>query len=116
MVKWAESFQHSGTLVADDIPTKFRKPTLETHIYPRSGCSIIISTEEMCLVLSKSGLELFWCCLVVALVCYLLPEVEEGLISTENYAGRVAQNQEFGIVDKYIINSSGWGEFSLENS
>lgn len=34
----------------------------------------------------------------------------KGLIWVDNYARRVAQNQEFGI---YIRNSSGWGEKGL---
>ncbi|KAJ0973376.1 hypothetical protein J5N97_021335 [Dioscorea zingiberensis] len=36
--------------------------------------------------------------------------MKKGAISTENYAKRLEQNQEFGIVDKYIRSSSGWGE------
>ncbi|XP_038989208.1 serine/arginine-rich splicing factor 4-like isoform X2 [Phoenix dactylifera] len=33
---------------------------------------------------------------------------KKGPISTENYARRLEQNREFGIVDKYIRSSSGW--------
>lgn len=36
--------------------------------------------------------------------------LKRGPISTENYAKRLEQNKEFGIVDKYIRSSSGWGE------
>ncbi|KAH0451002.1 hypothetical protein IEQ34_021694 [Dendrobium chrysotoxum] len=36
--------------------------------------------------------------------------LKRGPISTENYAKRLEQNREFGIVDKYIRSSSGWGE------
>ncbi|XP_073099561.1 uncharacterized protein [Elaeis guineensis] len=35
---------------------------------------------------------------------------KKGPISTENYVRRLEQNREFGIVDKYIRSSSGWGE------
>lgn len=38
--------------------------------------------------------------------------LKKGPISTGNYSRRLAQNQEFGIVDKYIRGSSGWGEIS----
>lgn len=41
--------------------------------------------------------------------------LRKGPISTENYARRIAQNQEFGVVDKYIRSSSGWGELGHEN-
>ncbi|KAK8938924.1 hypothetical protein KSP39_PZI011480 [Platanthera zijinensis] len=36
--------------------------------------------------------------------------LKKGPISTENYAKRLEQNKEFGIADKYIRGSSGWGE------
>lgn len=36
--------------------------------------------------------------------------LKKGPISTENYARRLEQNKEFGIVDRYIRSSSGWGE------
>ncbi|GAB4833281.1 hypothetical protein Ancab_031527 [Ancistrocladus abbreviatus] len=36
--------------------------------------------------------------------------LKKGPVSTENYARRLAQNREFGITDKYIRSSSGWGE------
>lgn len=35
---------------------------------------------------------------------------KKGHISTENYTRRLAQNKEFGIVDKFVRSSSGWGE------
>lgn len=128
-VKWEVGFQHPRTLMADDIPTEVQKPTLETHITPRSGCSTIISIEEMCMVLSKSGLELpegheiklttddfFGAARLWPWYIIYYRRLKKGPISIENYARRVAQNQEFGIVDKYIRSSSGWGEFSPENS
>lgn len=128
-VKWEEGFQHPRTLIADDIPTEVQKPTLETLITPRSGCSTIISTEEMCMVLNKSGLELpdgqdiklttddfFGAARLWPWYIIYYRRLKKGPISIENYARRVAQNQEFGIVDKYIRSSSGWGEFSPENS
>ncbi|XP_043698220.1 serine/arginine-rich splicing factor 4-like [Telopea speciosissima] len=42
--------------------------------------------------------------------------LKKGPITTENYARRVAQNLEFGIVDKYVRSSSGWGECDHNNS
>lgn len=35
---------------------------------------------------------------------------KKGPLSTENYAKRVEQNKEFGIVDQYVRSSSGWWE------
>lgn len=40
--------------------------------------------------------------------------LKKGPISIENYARRIAQNQEFGIVDKYVRSSSGWGELGQD--
>jgi len=128
-VIWKEGFQHPRTLMADDILTEVQKPTLETRITPRSAPSTIISTKEMCMVLNKSGLELpegheiklttddfFGAARLWPWYIIYYRRLKKGPISIENYARRVAQNQEFGIVDKYIRSSSGWGEFSPENS
>ncbi|PIA28126.1 hypothetical protein AQUCO_07200037v1 [Aquilegia coerulea] len=40
---------------------------------------------------------------------------KKGTISAENYARRMAQNEEFGIVDKYIRSSSGWEDCEENN-
>ncbi|KAK3158110.1 hypothetical protein QOZ80_2AG0133030 [Eleusine coracana subsp. coracana] len=37
--------------------------------------------------------------------------LKKGPISTENYARRLEQNKEFGIVDQYVRSSSGWWEY-----
>lgn len=42
--------------------------------------------------------------------------LKKGPISVENYARRLSQNNEFGIVDKYIRSSSGWGDLSKDSS
>ncbi|XP_051113966.1 uncharacterized protein LOC127239729 [Andrographis paniculata] len=36
--------------------------------------------------------------------------LKKGSISAENYSRRMAQNEQFGIVDRYVRCSSGWGE------
>ncbi|KAL9250412.1 hypothetical protein AKJ16_DCAP05028 [Drosera capensis] len=41
-------------------------------------------------------------------------KLKKGPISFENYARRVSQNKEFGIVDKYIRSSSGWGQLTQD--
>lgn len=41
-------------------------------------------------------------------------KLKKGPISVENYAKRVSQNLEFGIVDKYIRSSSGWGQLTQD--
>lgn len=41
--------------------------------------------------------------------------LKKGPISAENYSRRIAQNAEFGIVDRYIRGSSGWGELRENN-
>lgn len=129
IVKEAEGFQHSGALMMDNIPTEIQKPVSETNVNPHAGLSTLMSTEEMCMVLNNHGLELpkdyernstmdsfFGAARLWPWHIIYYRRLKKGPISTENYARRVAQNQEFGIVDKYIRSSSGWGEFSLENS
>ncbi|KAJ1385781.1 Zinc finger, CCHC-type [Sesbania bispinosa] len=129
IVKETEGFPYSGTLLMNDIPKENQKPASETQVNPHSGLSTIISTEEMCMVLNNYGVELpkdyeknltteafFGAARLWPWHIIYYRRLKKGPISTENYARRVAQNQEFGIVDKYIRSSSGWGEFSLENS
>ncbi|KAK6126433.1 hypothetical protein DH2020_039821 [Rehmannia glutinosa] len=41
--------------------------------------------------------------------------LKKGPISAENYSRRISQNEEFGIVDKYVRGSSGWGELNEHN-
>ncbi|KAG4996420.1 hypothetical protein JHK85_027859 [Glycine max] len=108
---------------------EIEKPASETNVNLHSNLSTIVSTEEIRMVLNTYGLELpkddennltidavFGCARLWPWHVVYYRRLKKGPISTENYARRVAQNQEFGIVDKYIRSSSGWGEFSLENA
>lgn len=125
MVKETESLQPSGSLVVDNIPPGVEKPASETHANLTSVHSATISSEEMCMVFKHYGLELpkddeknstldafFGSARLWPWHLIYYRRLKKGPISTENYARRVAQNQEFGIVDKYIRSSSGWGELS----
>ncbi|OIV90412.1 hypothetical protein TanjilG_00056 [Lupinus angustifolius] len=129
LVKETEGFLHSGALLMDDLPTEIQKPASETHVNCHSGLSTFISSEEMSMVLENCGLDFpkvdeqdltvdafFGSARLWPWHIVYYRRLKKGLISTENYARRVAQNQEFGIVDKYIRSSSGWGELRLENS
>lgn len=87
-----------------------------------------VSLEEMCMALKHYGVELaeeskkhtsleslFGSARMWPWESIYYRRVKKGPISVENYARRVAQNQEFGIVDKYIRSSSGWGEIYQDN-
>ncbi|XP_062112591.1 uncharacterized protein LOC133823756 isoform X2 [Humulus lupulus] len=93
-----------------------------------SGRSTNISLEEMCMVLKHYGVEVpqeserhhsfesyFGSARLWPWESIYYRRMKKGPVSVENYAKRVSQNQEFGIVDKYIRGSSGWGEMSREN-
>ncbi|KAM6547690.1 hypothetical protein CsatB_019366 [Cannabis sativa] len=93
-----------------------------------SGRSTNISLNEMCMVLKHYGLEVpeeserhhslesyFGSARLWPWQSIYYRRMRKGPVSVENYAKRVAQNQEFGIVDKYIRSSSGWGEMFQEN-
>ena len=127
--KETKDIEHSGAMMLDDISTEIQKSASETNVNLHSNLSTIVSTEEICMVLNTYGLELpkddennltidalFGCARLWPWHVVYYRRLKKGPISTENYARRVAQNQEFGIVDKYVRSSSGWGEFSLENA
>ncbi|GKV31887.1 hypothetical protein SLEP1_g40544 [Rubroshorea leprosula] len=91
----------------------------------RSLDSTSMSSEEMCMVLDHYGLELpdenekhlsvqtyFGSARLWPWEIVYYRRLKKGPISTKNYARRVAQNKEFGIVDKYIRSSSGWAELN----
>ncbi|KAF7804254.1 serine/arginine-rich splicing factor 4-like [Senna tora] len=114
MMKETENVRHSGSLVMDNIPP--------VHL-------ATMSSEEMCMVFKHYGLELpkddeqnltvdafFGSARLWPWHIIYYRRLKKGPISTENYARRVAQNQEFGIVDKYIRSSSGWGEMNRGSS
>ncbi|XVE61421.1 hypothetical protein DITRI_Ditri06bG0038500 [Diplodiscus trichospermus] len=98
-------------------------PPLKTDSGLTSGHSTSISSEELCMVMKHYGLEppdengrhlsaeaYFGSARLWPWEIVYYRRLKKGPISTENYARRVAQNKEFGIVDKYIRSSSGWGE------
>ncbi|KAL5538103.1 hypothetical protein UlMin_044961 [Ulmus minor] len=116
--------QSTDTLVTGHMvssPTEKQDP--ETLSNTCSGQLSRISVEEMSMVMKHYGLELreegekhqsiesyFGCARFWPWESIYYRRVKKGPISVENYARRVAQNQEFGIVDKYIRSSSGWGQ------
>lgn len=102
---------------------------IEVAISSHCCSSTSISPQEMYTVLKHYGLEQadepeshlpvethfgsarFWPWEIV-----YYRRLKKGSISTENYARRIAQNEEFGIIDKYIRSSSGWGEMRHDES
>lgn len=120
--------QNSNALMIGHVPSQSKEPASETPIYCTTGRSTSISSDELCTVLKHYGLELpeeserhlpmegyFGSARLWPWEVINYRRVKKGLISVENYARRVAQNQEFGIVDKYIRSSSGWGEIGVDN-
>ncbi|KAK9290263.1 hypothetical protein L1049_008430 [Liquidambar formosana] len=119
--------QNSGALVVEHRLAPTKEPDSEP-ISSRTCNSMSISPKEMYMVLKHYGLDhpeenemqpaeayfgsaRFWPWEII-----YYRRLKKGPISTENYAMRIAQNREFGIVDKYIRSSSGWGELNQENS
>ncbi|XP_020112268.1 serine/arginine-rich splicing factor 4-like [Ananas comosus] len=85
--------------------------------------SLRLTTEELCLALRHYGLETpqegqldlsteeyFGAARLWPWEIVYCRQRKKGPISTENYARRLEQNREYGIVDTYIRSSSGWWE------
>lgn len=122
-------FQNSGSLEMEHMQAPTKKPDSETLSNSQTGHSTNMSLEEMYKVLKHYGLELseenerhlsveayFGSARLWPWEIIYYRRQKKGPISLENYARRVVQNEEFGIVDKYIRSSSGWGEMDKENS
>ncbi|XAR64785.1 hypothetical protein NMG60_11008619 [Bertholletia excelsa] len=140
-----KDIQNSGVLVREKISasserldsevpateymsTPMKKPDLETSARSSTGNSSSITSEELQIIMKHYGLEYpvenekklsaesyFGSARLWPWEIIYYRRLRKGPISTENYARRVAQNKEFGIVDKYIRSSSGWGELGQEN-
>ncbi|KAA8516787.1 hypothetical protein F0562_017103 [Nyssa sinensis] len=124
----ARVLQTSDALVTEHLLTPTKKPDSEASIRFRTGNSLRISSEELFMVLKHYcpehpeehekdlpveayfGSVRLW---PGEIIYYR--RLRKGPISTENYGRRIAQNKEFGIVDKYIRSSSGWGELGQDN-
>lgn len=91
------------------------------------GSHMSISAEELCTVLKHYGLkhpeedeqklgaqDYFGSARLWPWALIYYRRLKKGPVSAENYARRIAQNKEFGIIDKCIRSSSGWGE-SIEH-
>ncbi|KAF5473509.1 hypothetical protein F2P56_010114 [Juglans regia] len=120
-------FQNSGASEMEHMLALIEKSDSKTFANSQKGCSI--SSEEMYMVLKHYGLEVpeenerhpsieayFGSARLWPWGIIYYRSMKKGPISVENYARRVAQNKEFGIVDKYIRSSSGWGEMDKDNS
>ncbi|PWA59377.1 serine/arginine-rich splicing factor 4 [Artemisia annua] len=85
--------------------------------------SMSMTSEEMLMISKHYGLEqpevvdedisaesFFGCGRLWPWEVVYYRRLKKGPITTKNYAQRLSQNKEFGIVDKYVRSSSGWGE------
>lgn len=121
--------QDSDVSMIENIPEETtRKPDSGAPPSSCSGYLTSITSEEMHTVLKHYNLEppkesemhlsveayfgsaRFWPWDII-----YYRRLKKGPISVENYARRLAQNEEFGIVDKYVRSSSGWGELEHGN-
>ncbi|WOL02311.1 serine/arginine-rich splicing factor 4-like [Canna indica] len=102
------------------LPLKVNKQTSAQHV---ASHSTRLTTEEMFAALNHYGLgkpeegqigltieDYFGAARLWPWEIIYYRRLKKGPISNENYAKRLEQNREFGIVDKYIRSSSGWGE------
>ncbi|KAK9194066.1 hypothetical protein WN944_004768 [Citrus x changshan-huyou] len=123
-----ETMEHQNSDVSEIVhkPSSIKNSNSEAPVSLHSACSTSISSDEMYMVLKHYGLELdenernlppqayFGSARLWPWEIIYYRRLKKGPISIENYARRVAQNQEFGIVDKYVRSSSGWGELGQD--
>ncbi|XP_025015063.2 serine/arginine-rich splicing factor 4 [Ricinus communis] len=121
--------QDSDKLTTELAPVQMKNPDSDPSISLRSGHSLSISSEELHLVIKHYyghdlqnenqrhlpadayfGSARLWPWEII-----YYRRLKKGPISVENYARRLDQNREFGVVDKYIRSSSGWEELTQEN-
>lgn len=120
--------QNSDTFETDHVQVPLKKLDPEAPASSSSFHSTSISAGELSSVLKHYGLgcqdenekplpaeAYFGSARLWPWEIIYYRRLKKGLISIENYARRVDQNMEFGIVDKYIRSSSGWGELHQEN-
>ncbi|KAF5183067.1 hypothetical protein FRX31_027347 [Thalictrum thalictroides] len=107
-----KDFQISGSPEAEDIPStvQIKKSTkisqLEMYmVLKHYGFAMPNENEEKLSLQSYFGSARLWPWEII-----YYRRSKKGPISNDNYARRMAQNEEFGIVDKYIRSSSGWEE------
>ncbi|KAJ9554816.1 hypothetical protein OSB04_009430 [Centaurea solstitialis] len=116
------------TMDTDHLETANHEPEADSRLQKTSSNSMVITSEEMLMVIKHYGLKkdeelndndndndlgvesYFGCGRLWPWEVIYYRRLKKGPISTENYARRVSQNREFGIVDKYVRSSSGWGE------
>ncbi|KAL8094926.1 uncharacterized protein LOC141693281 [Apium graveolens] len=121
----------AGTLSTQDACVALDHPSLPTNklhseISTGSHPSSSITAEEMNVVLKFYGLEqpeehvpveaYFGSARLWPWEIIYYRRLKKGPISVENYARRLSQNNEFGIVDKYVRSSSGWNDLGKDNS
>lgn len=120
-------FKRNG-LVGDGKSVQIQNSGIEAYERLHTADVMNISYKELCMVLKNCGLEhphenekdlppeiYFGSARLWPWEIIYYRRLKKGLISKENYAQRLTQNEEFGIVDKYIRSSSGWGEVTDEN-
>ncbi|KDP36147.1 hypothetical protein JCGZ_08791 [Jatropha curcas] len=118
--------QNSDELMMEHVPIPLNNLDSGNRVSSCSDHSITLSSEELCKVLKHYyGLDLqdtndrhlqteayFGSARLWPWEVIYYRRLKKGPISIENYARRVEQNREFGIVDKYIRSSSGWKELA----
>ena len=120
--------QKSGTCLMEHPLAPTKKSDAEAMAGSFAGNSTCISSEKIFKILKYYGLEhsednnkyssvedYFGSARLWPWEIIYYRRLKRGPISTENYARRITQNREFGIVDKYIRSSSGWGELVQDN-
>ncbi|KAJ4971597.1 hypothetical protein NE237_004696 [Protea cynaroides] len=104
------------------------KPNPDFPLNSQTNNSTRISSDEMYMALKHYGLALpeenekhlppevfFGSARLWPWEIIYYRRLKKGSITAENYARRIAQNVEFGIADKYVRSSSGWGECDHNN-
>ncbi|KAL7170638.1 hypothetical protein ACSBR2_035507 [Camellia fascicularis] len=118
----------SEALMIEHLSAPIEKPDPEASVKSSTSIPTSISSEEWYMVLKHYGLDhpvenekdlpveaYFGTARLWPWEIIYYRRLRKGPISAENYSRRIAQNQQFGIIDKYIRSSSGWGELGQEN-
>ncbi|KAL5710474.1 hypothetical protein ACHQM5_021030 [Ranunculus cassubicifolius] len=123
-----EDFEESGPPEYKDISVSHEKQDVDDPLQVHVKNSTSISVKELHIVLEHYRLAMpndneqnlsvdsyFGSARLWPWELIYYRRIKKGLISTQNYAKRISQNEEFGIVDKYVRSSSGWEECEQNN-